>query len=633
MKPFKVESLLAARLFMSPQLAGERIYFVSDLSGRMSLYAMDKRGSVPEPLLPPDLALQNPILMNGWSFYVFPRLGKILVMLDRDGDENYQPMLIPMEGGIPEPLAGERFRGQQVNCLHCDSEQNLAVFHVDQRRDPLQQAYLADLASGRFTLLAESLYGPYFSGANADYSQIVLIDGYTAGDSVVYLWEKERGERRLLYGKPLEQRQPGETVPLNSIGYCCFVPDGSGLLLFTSLFSDSYGLGFLPFDNPEAVQQVEISGAAHTGRGELYHLEHLRDDRYLITYNIDGCSWAYEGVFDRKGLRFQVDRTLCGHGALSAGVLQALTYEKATGHYALAFSTATSPTQIYSLEGDRLCQLTRERVLGIPQSLLSPGEDASFTSHDGLRVSARLYLPAAELGYEGKRPVIFYIHGGPQSQERPDFAWFSMPLIQFLTLSGFAVFVPNARGSSGYGLEYMKRVDHDWGGQDRLDHVAAWHHLRSDERLDLDRAGVTGRSYGGYMTLILAGRHPELWRAAIDLFGPYNLFSFVERLPDAWRTYFYLELGDPEKEKDLYIDRSPSTHLPQMTCPMLVIQGANDPRVVLAESRDLVEQLRSLGKEIDLLVFENEGHDVIKFQNKVRCYNEMARFFAEKLRP
>jgi pimeloyl-ACP methyl ester carboxylesterase len=628
---FKVESLLAARLFMSPQLVGERIYFLSDLSGRMSLYSMDKAGSVPQPLLPPDIALQNPILMNGESFFVFPRLAKILVMIDSHGDENYQPMLIPLEGGIPQPLAGERFRSQQVNCAHCDPEQNLAFFQVDPRSAPAVQAFMADLATGQLTSLGESLYGNWFEGANADYSRVVLIDSYTTGDEVVYLWEKECGERHLLYGKPLEQRQEGESVPLNSIGSCCFVPSGRGLLLFTSLFDDSYGLGYMPFDDPAAVRPVEIAGTVHSGLGELTHLEHLSGDRYLVTYNIDGCSWAYEGAFDEEGLHFQAGRIVCGQGVLSNGVLQSLSYEKETGSYALAFSTATSPTQIYTLENGRLLQHTHERILGISQSLLSPGEDASYTSHDGLRVSARLYLPADELGFQGARPVIFYIHGGPQSQERPDFAWFSMPLIQFLTLNGFAVFVPNVRGSSGYGLSYMRRIEHDWGGQDRLDHVAAWHQLRSDARLDMSRAGVTGRSYGGYMTLALAGRHPELWRAAIDLFGPYNLFTFVERLPEAWKTYFYLELGHPDRDKELYAERSPSTYLPQLACPMLVIQGANDPRVREAESRDLVEQLRARGKDISLLVFENEGHDVIKLENKVRCYNEMVQFFAEHL--
>src|SRR3990170_7019833 len=106
---FKIESLLSARLFLSPQLVGDRIFFLSNLSGRISLYAMDHGGSVPEPLLPPDIALQTPALMNGKPFYVFPRLGKILVMIDRDGDENYQPNFVPIEGGLPESLFGGRF--------------------------------------------------------------------------------------------------------------------------------------------------------------------------------------------------------------------------------------------------------------------------------------------------------------------------------------------------------------------------------------------------------------------------------------------------------------------------------------------------------------------------------------------
>jgi dipeptidyl aminopeptidase/acylaminoacyl peptidase len=157
--------------------------------------------------------------------------------------------------------------------------------------------------------------------------------------------------------------------------------------------------------------------------------------------------------------------------------------------------------------------------------------------------------------------------------------------------------------------------------------------LRQDPRVDVERAGVMGRSYGGYMTLTLAGRHPELWKAACDMFGPYNLFTFMERLPETWRTQFYLSIGHPEKDHDFIVDRSPSTHLPHLACPLLVIQGHNDPRVVESESRDLVEQLQEQGKELELLVFENEGHDVLKFENKVRCYNEIVSFFAEHLRP
>jgi pimeloyl-ACP methyl ester carboxylesterase len=632
---YKIESLLAARLFLSPQLVGDRLVFLSDLSGRISLYAMDKGGSVPEPLLPPDIALQNPALMPGKSFYVFPGLGKILVMIDRDGDENYQPCFIPLAGGLPQPLFDDRFAGQQVACVHCDLERDLAVFRVDPRTDPTYETFLVHLETLELTSLGTSLHGNHFVGANPDYSRILIVDTYTAGDHVLYLWRAESGVRSLLYGVPLQDREAGQSVPINSISECYFTPDETGLLCYTSLFDDRYGVGYLPLDPPAEPRPVEVVGTLHQGTGEFYELEHLQDDRYLLRYNIDGCSYAYEARFDATALRLEVERILCGEGELSAGVIQSLYYEKASGDYALSFSTATSPAQIYTIEGPKaqVIQHTRERVLGIPHHLLSSGEDASYASHDGLRMSARLYLPAAEMGFSGPRPVIFYIHGGPQSQEKPDFTWFSMPLIQFLTLHGFAVFVPNVRGSSGYGLEYMKRVDHDWGGLDRLDHIAAFDHLRQDPRLDLDRVGVTGRSYGGFMTLTLAGRHPDLWAAACDMFGPYNLLTFLERLPETWQTYFHLSIGHPERDRDFLLERSPSTYLHQLACPLFVIQGQNDPRVREVESRDLVEDLRAQGKQVDYLVFANEGHDVIKFENKVRCYNAIVDFFAQNLEP
>ncbi len=226
------------------------------------------------------------------------------------------------------------------------------------------------------------------------------------------------------------------------------------------------------------------------------------------------------------------------------------------------------------------------------------------------------------------------MHGGPQGQERPDFAWFSMPLIQFLALRGFAVFVPNARGSTGYGLRYMKHVDRDWGGKDRLDHLHALTEvLARDPRLDTSRAGVIGRSYGGYMTLTLASRHPERWSAAVDMFGPYDLCTFIERIPESWKPYFAIAVGDLKRDRDFLVERSPATYMDAVTCPLLVIQGRNDPRVIEQESRDVVEGLRARGKAVEYLVFEDEGHDVLKHANKVRCYNAITDFFAEHLRP
>ncbi|HEY1011518.1 MAG TPA: prolyl oligopeptidase family serine peptidase [Herpetosiphonaceae bacterium] len=632
----RVESLLSARLFAAPQLVGDRLYFVSNLSGHISLYAMDAGGSVPEPLLPPHIALASPGHGQGVAFQVFPQLGKIVVAIDNDGDENYQPMAIPLEGGFPEPAFGDHFAGQRAHMNSIDVERALIYFTNDVPELGVSRSYRGNLATGEVEERGESKWGNFIFDVSEDHSQVILGDGYTFGDTVLFRWTDAKPERELIYDTPLEQRPEGVEHRINGLFAALLTPGNRGLLLGVSLFADTYGLAYLDFDKPGVAEEVRIVGAAHEGVGELIQVARLRGNRYALEYNIDGASWLYEGEFDEDNRTFRLEHVLVGRGELANGVLGQFEYDKHGDRFALSFSTAISPTQIYSIEGaDRatLIRHTRERILGLSQSLLAPGEDASYVSHDGLRVSARLYMPSAELGFQGPRPVIFYIHGGPQSQERPDFAWFSMPLIQYLTLNGFAVFVPNVRGSTGYGISYMKRIDRDWGGQDRLDHVHAMSLLAKDPRLDTSRAGVTGRSYGGFMTLTLATRHPGLWSAAIDMFGPYDLFTFMDRVPETWKPYFALAVGDPVKDRDFLIERSPRTYINDITAPLLVIQGKNDPRVIERESLDVVEQLKAAGKQAEYLGFENEGHDILRLDNRVTCYNAINEFFARYLKP
>jgi dipeptidyl aminopeptidase/acylaminoacyl peptidase len=629
----RIESLLSARLFVEPQLANDRITFVSNLSGHLSLYAMDARGGVPEPLLPPQIALQNPELVGGHLFHVLPGRGQILVMIDSDGDENYVPYLVPIDGGFPEPLAEEVFAGGRSHLVDVDDHAEIAYFSVESRDEATEAAVRVTLATGATESLWQSPYGAFVAAWTPDHSRVVLLDGYTMGDVVLY--EVVDGSRRMLYGTPLEERDPETEYPLSGIRSAHGTASGAGVLLVASAYDDAGSLVFLDLARPGELETVSIDGLAQQGVGELEGLEHLDDDRYSLTYNIDGCSWVYAGAFDEAARTFSVERVLVGQGELEGGVLHGIHHDRESGRFVASFCTATSPTQIHVLpaEGEAVpATLTRERALGLDPDQLSAGEDASFESHDGLRVSARLYLPSPELGFDGPRPLVYYVHGGPQSQERPNFAWFSMPLIQILALEGFAVFVPNARGSTGYGLDYSKQIDRDWGGLDRLDHVHAMTEvLPHDERVDVSRAGVIGRSYGGYMTLMLAARHPELWRAAVDMFGPYDLLTFMERIPETWKPYFALAVGDPEKDRDFLVDRSPRTHIGEVSCPLLVVQGQNDPRVVERESRDVVEELRGLGREVDYLVFEDEGHDVLKLANRVRCYETIAGFFSQHL--
>ena len=392
-------------------------------------------------------------------------------------------------------------------------------------------------------------------------------------------------------------------------------------------------VGFLDFERPGEIGPVAVDGIRHEGVCELEGLVHLEGDRYALLYNIDGCSWAYGARFDEPARRMAVERVLVGEGELAGGVLHGLHYDEESGRFALSSARRRCPLSS-TCWTRRTGRRPRRRASARSASLTrrSRPERTRHSSRTTLRVSARLYLPAEELGYEGPRPLVYYVHGGPQGQERPNFAWFSMPLIQILTLEGFAVFVPNVRGSSGYGLSYTKHVDRDWGGQDMLDHVHAMTEvLPKDERVDVERAEVVGRSYGGYMTLMFAGRYPDLWKGAVDMFGPYDLMTFSQRIPETWKPYFALALGDPVTEKDFLVERSPKTTIDDIASPLLVIQGQNDPRVARSESHDLVERLRSEGKDVEYLVFPDEGHDVLKLPNRVRCYDAIVGFFAQHL--
>ena len=228
---FRIESLLSARLFISPQVTEKRIYFISNLSGKLSLYAMNFGGSVPEPLLPPNIALQNPHLIGGLPFVAFPELGKIFLMMDRDGDENYLPMIIPLEGGFPEPAFNGFFEGNRVHLLDYDRGEGLVTLSVESNSEPVQTSYIGNLKTGSLTKLAFSAYGAFPTSFSADYKKVLISDSYIGGDTVLYQLTVGEEALNLLQGKPLDMREEGETYALNGIGWAGYSPSGKGVLM------------------------------------------------------------------------------------------------------------------------------------------------------------------------------------------------------------------------------------------------------------------------------------------------------------------------------------------------------------------------------------------------------------------
>jgi dipeptidyl aminopeptidase/acylaminoacyl peptidase len=219
------------------------------------------------------------------------------------------------------------------------------------------------------------------------------------------------------------------------------------------------------------------------------------------------------------------------------------------------------------------------------------------------------------------------IHGGPEAQERPIYS----PLYQYLASRGVAVLATNIRGSTGYGKTYQRLIQRDWGGGDLRDwdHAVQW--LRGRDWVDPERIGVWGGSYGGFAVLSCVTRLPDYWAAAVDIFGPSNLITFAKAVPPTWKRLMKRFVGDPEEDAELLRERSPMTYIENTKAPLLVIQGAKDPRVVKGESDQLVEKLRSLGRTVEYIVFDDEGHGFTKRKNELATMRASADWLEKYL--
>jgi dipeptidyl aminopeptidase/acylaminoacyl peptidase len=205
-------------------------------------------------------------------------------------------------------------------------------------------------------------------------------------------------------------------------------------------------------------------------------------------------------------------------------------------------------------------------------------------------------------------------------------------LYAWLNAHGIAVLAPNIRGSTGYGTSYQKLIHHDWGGAELKDLKAAADWMCARPEIDPARLGVFGGSFGGFATLSCVTRLPEYWKVGVDIVGPSNLMTFVKTVPPFWVRFMAQWVGDPETEADFLRDRSPITYIDNVRADLLVVQGANDPRVNKAESDQMVEHLRAKGRKVEYMVFEDEGHGFTKRVNQLRAMGACGRFLVDHLR-
>lgn len=253
----------------------------------------------------------------------------------------------------------------------------------------------------------------------------------------------------------------------------------------------------------------------------------------------------------------------------------------------------------------------------------------TYKSRDGLTINGYLTLPK---GIEPKNlPVVVNPHGGPWARD----GWGYNPEVQFLANRGYAVLQMNFRGSTGYGKQFWQSSFKQWGRtmQDDITDGVKW--LIREGIADSTRIAIYGASYGGYATLAGITKTPELYACAVDYVGVANMFTFMNTIPPYWEPYrkmFYEMVGDPKADSLLLAEVSPVFHVDKIKCPVLVAQGANDPRVNKAESDQIVESLRKRGLQVDYIVKDNEGHGFYNQENQFEFYRSMESFFEKNLR-
>lgn len=299
----------------------------------------------------------------------------------------------------------------------------------------------------------------------------------------------------------------------------------------------------------------------------------------------------------------------------------------------LAAGSPTSPGDLYMHEfgGEGFTRLTHSLNKEINEADLVAGEVIRYPSYDGLEIPAILYTPH-EATEKNQVPALLWIHGGPGGQSRLGFS----SLIQYFVNHGYAILAVNNRGSSGYGKTFYDLDNQRHGEDDLMDCVKAKEFLAGLGYIDIEKIGIMGGSYGGYMTMAALTFQPEEFAVGVNLFGVTNWLRTLKSVPPYWESFkkaLYDELGDPFTEDSVRLyNISPLFHTKNVTKPLMVLQGANDPRVLQVESDEIVAGVKENGVPVEYVIFDDEGHGFLKKENQIEGYGQILEFLDKYLK-
>lgn len=536
----------------------------------------------------------------------FPEDERLFFRRDKGGNENNHLFLREPDGTTTDLTEGEQTKEEFRGWSH-DMK---SFFTVNNSRDP-RFFYMYEWDAG--TLEKRMLYrnegGFLLDEISPDKRWLVLLKYTTRNDSDLYVVDLVQG---------------GEPRHISA-------HEGEAMFQAADFSVDS---GFLYYT---ANDQGEFAALRRYDLGNDTHEEVFATD-----WDVSFAYFSFNDTFQVIGTnedgytRVRITRTATGEELelpeLPAGMVTNVSFSRSESKMRFFVSSDTMPRNLflYDLESGELKQLTDTLNPEIVSDDLVSSEVVRFTARDGMVIPGPLYKPIGA-GPDNRVPALVWVHGGPGGQSRAGYRAEQ----QFLVNHGYALFAVNNRGSSGYGRTFFAADDGKHGREPLWDCVDAKQYLQTLDWVDPERIGIIGGSYGGYMVLAALAFEPEEFAVGVDIFGVSNWLRTLKSMPPYWeaiREALYREMGNPTTDEQNLYDISPVFHGDKITRPLMVLQGANDPRVLQAESDDMVAAIRANGGIVEYLIFDDEGHGFRKSENRIKGYAAILSFLDTHLK-
>ncbi len=576
--------------------------FVSDKFGHFQPYMMPVRGGEWRRLIETEDAIYSVLWCPTDE-------SKIFFTMDSGGDENFKLYLLDVSESKSKVLTQE---GSRTNVLGWSHNGRYLYYNTNERKPQYMDTYRLDVQTMNAVRVFENNTTFFVAGISRDDKTLILSEFINVTSSNLYVYDVGSGNMT-----PLTSQDEGEA----NYEFADFSPDGKKLYILTD--HEAEFMRLMVYDTEEDEWEVEYETDWDVVSAGFSH----HNKYYYVRVNEDGIS------------RVEIENVETGDELelppLPNAEVVPVGFSRSERYLRIYVNADNIPGDqyIYDLETYELIKLTNLfDTSELKPDMLVKSELVRYESFDGMEIPSWIYRPK-DLSWGQKAPVVIEIHGGPMAQQKTGYS----PWIQFLVSRGFIVAAPNVRGSYGYGKSFYLADDQKWG-EDPLQDVVYLKRYIAEEypEADTSRTVIWGGSYGGYMVLAALTFTPEEFAVGLDWVGPSNLFTLLESVPPYWepyKKYFHREIGDPSLPEDsarMY-RQSPVNFADRIVRPLLIVQGRNDPRVKVAESDQIVEAARKNGKEVEYLIFEDEGHGLRKRDNKLKAYHAMYDFMRANL--